>query len=251
MWTRNPPSRRPALTREAIVAAAIEIGDTEGLAAISIRRIAAHLGARAMSLYTHIDRKEDLLDLMADEVISEILVADAELPADWREAITRITRLERQVLLRHPWLTEMIGFQRFSPGPNRLHHLEQCLKALDGLGLDGPSAIRVVGAVTHYMLGCVIREASDADLHRDRCGGHDEKLPYLLALTEGPEFPRLGPLLRAGSFVKPSPEQRFEQGLEWLLDGIEASVGKPGGLGGPAHRGRTTLDSSQTGTGDS
>ncbi|GAB3668746.1 TetR/AcrR family transcriptional regulator C-terminal domain-containing protein [Actinocorallia lasiicapitis] len=243
VWTRTPPAKRPVLTREAIVAAAIEIGDSEGLAAVSIRRIAAHLQARAMSLYTHIDRKEDLLDLMADEVIAEVLVPQGELPADWRAALTMITRLERAALLRHPWTLELIGAKRLPPGPNRLRHIEQTLESLDGLGLEPAEAVRVIGAVAHYMIGCVMREVSDADVHGDNpCGEHRNDLhQYLLAMTEGGDFPRLGPLLRSGELVKPSPEERFEQGLAWLLDGIEAGV----------HRSRATRASSQTGVADS
>jgi AcrR family transcriptional regulator len=83
--------RRTALTREAIVRAAILLADAEGLDAVSIRRVASELQARAMSLYTYIERKEDLFDLMADEVAAEVLVP-GELPRDWREATVVIAR---------------------------------------------------------------------------------------------------------------------------------------------------------------
>jgi AcrR family transcriptional regulator len=225
------------------VAAAIEIGDTEGIGAVSIRRIAAHLNARAMTLYTHIDRKEDLFDLMVDEIVHELLLPEEELFLDWREGLAGIARRERQAILEHPWLIEVLG-QRLTPGPYRLRHIEQSMRAAQGLGLDGPETIRIVWAIKHYMLGCVVRENLDSDLHRkDACGqSHAEAVrPYLLAMMADGDFPHLRPLIESAALVKPTADERFEQGLAWLLDGIEASV----------HRGRTTRDSSHTGPADS
>lgn len=226
VWARSAPPRRPVLTREAIVAAAIEIGDTEGLAAVSIRKIATRLGVRAMSLYSHIERKEDLLDLMSDEVVKEIIIADDELPSGWREAITAITRKERAAILRHPWVVELAG-RKTSVGPHKLRHIEQSLASLDGLGVDGLTALRVVSAVSHYLLGCVSREVIEAEIGLDQGARETLLLPYLRNLTAGGDFPHLTPLLQDDVQLYVNPEERFEQGLAWLLDGIEANLKTP------------------------
>ncbi len=223
VWTRDVQPRRPPLSRADIVRAAIEIGDAEGLAAVSIRRIAARLDARAMSLYSHIDKKEDLLDLMVDELMGEILVPQGTLPTGWREAISAIVRLERAALLRHPWAVELIG-QRTAIGPNRLRRLEQSLQALDELALPAETAMAVVSAVDQYTLGCVVREVMDAELHRrhgvTRADAKAASLPYLRRLATAEEFPRLAPLLERGFRAHPDPETRFERGLSWMLNGI-------------------------------
>ena len=137
VWARDDTRRRTSLSREAIVAAAVAIADAEGLDAVSIRRVAADLHARAMSLYTYIERKEDLLDLMADEVAAETLVP-GELPADWREATLAIARRERQTTLRHPWLVDLVTRRSAlgRVGPNMLRHSEQSIAALAGLDAD-------------------------------------------------------------------------------------------------------------------
>src|SRR4051795_8196689 len=101
-WNRPSDSRPAGLSREAIVAAAVEIADEEGLEAVSIRRIATKLETRPISLYSHIETKEELIDLMMDEVIGEV-VLPGELPADWREALRRIAQATRAAARAHPW----------------------------------------------------------------------------------------------------------------------------------------------------
>ncbi|MFG1942458.1 TetR/AcrR family transcriptional regulator C-terminal domain-containing protein [Nonomuraea sp. NPDC048826] len=223
VWSRPVPERRPALTREAIVAAAVTLADAEGLAAVSIRRVAAELGARAMSLYTHIERKEDLLALMLDEISRELL-AEEPPPGDWRETLLALARSERELVRRHPWRVELIS-QRVAVGPNALRHVERKLAALDGLGLDRATAWQVLAAVADYVTGFVIREAAERAAPR-RDGVSDAERaalaePYLRELVGRGEFPRLAPLIEAGT---PGAGDSFERGLRWVLDGIEGDL---------------------------
>ena len=88
-WAAPAADRGRGLKREAIVSAAVAIADREGLAAVSIRRVAAELGIRPMSIYTHVASKDDLVDLMLDQVIAEALVPEP-LPEDWREALRQL-----------------------------------------------------------------------------------------------------------------------------------------------------------------
>ncbi|WP_433474983.1 TetR/AcrR family transcriptional regulator [Spirillospora sp. CA-142024] len=215
VWTRPRGGRRPKLTREAIVETAIKVADAEGLDAVSIRRIAGDLGVRAMSLYTHIDAKEDLLDLMYDEVAAEVLVK-GELPDTWREALFEIADGERQAGLRHPWMLELAGR---SPrmGPNGLRHFEQSLAAAGRLTDDPESMLAIVKTIDHYMLGFItmerhlgedgLRGANTSPLEQD----------YVRRLLERGELPHLKPFLDKALHRRDT----FEQGLNWLLDGIE------------------------------
>jgi AcrR family transcriptional regulator len=217
-WAEPLPERRPRLTREAVVEAAMQLADAEGLGAVSIRRVAAQLGARTMSLYTYIARKEDLLDLMADEVAGEVLI-EGSLPADWRKAITLIARREREVARRHPWMVELLGRQpRF--GPNALRHAEQTAAALSGLRLSALAAWQVATAVDHLVLGQVVFDATQ--LHGTAAVERSERLvQYFRELSRTGDFPHLAPLLADGV----PTEDSFEQGLGWLLDGIALQHG--------------------------
>ncbi|WP_406318311.1 TetR/AcrR family transcriptional regulator C-terminal domain-containing protein [Streptosporangium sp. NBC_01639] len=225
VWAREAARRRPKLTREAIVAAAIRIADGEGADAVSIRRVATELGARAMSLYTHIERKEDLLDLMTDEVSAEILIK-GELPGDWREAISAIARRTREMVRRHPWLVDLVS-RRPNASPNGLRHAEQSLAALSALPLTTERRLWIIAAVDDYTMGSVIREV----LHTPRRYGgaeaerDDLMQPYLRELVDSGEFPHLAPLLGGGvPNAGGGSDEDFERGLRWLLDGIAGDL---------------------------
>ncbi|MEU5862960.1 MULTISPECIES: TetR/AcrR family transcriptional regulator [unclassified Nonomuraea] len=223
VWSRPGPPRRPALTREAVVAAAVGVADAEGLGAVSIRRVAAELGARTMTLYSYIERKEDLLALMADEIAAEVLVEEP-LPADWRAALLLLAGREREVVRRHPWRVELIS-QRVAVGPNGLRHVEQKLSAFDGLGVDRLRAWRYLAAFNDYMTGFVVREALERG--QPRQGGVNEAEraavaePYIRELIENGEFPRLAPVIEQGVA---GADDNFERGLSWVLDGIEGDL---------------------------
>jgi len=209
IWAREDNRRRTTLSREAIVAAAIAIADAEGIDAVSIRRVAADLQARAMSLYTYIERKEDLLDLMADEVAAETVVAD--LPSDWREATLALARHERQATRRHPWLVDLVTRRSMvgRVGPNMLRHSDQSVAALAGLDADPTWKWRLLTAVADYSTGFAVREAAGSE--------RTEALePYLRRLIESGAYPHLAPLLDAA----PAGDDNFERGLTWLLDGF-------------------------------
>ena len=93
MWARpQPPRRQPRYTREEIAATALRIADAEGIDAVSMRRVAAELGAGTMTLYHYVRTKDDLLALVSDAVVGENIVPAHELPDDWREALSAIAR---------------------------------------------------------------------------------------------------------------------------------------------------------------
>jgi AcrR family transcriptional regulator len=216
VWARDERKRRSTLSREAIVRAAIAIADAEDLDAVSIRRVAADLGARAMSIYTYIERKEDLLALMGDEVAAEVIVP-GELPADWREATLAIARRERAAVQRHPWMIDLAArrSQAGQIGPRMLQHLEQSIAALDTLDADDTLKYKLIAAVSDYTTGFVVREA------RERAQRETAEIDaYLRQVAASGEFPHLAKMLRAGP--PRMEDNNFEQGLVWLLDGLAA-----------------------------
>src|SRR5258707_15892468 len=102
IWTRPPKEKRERPTREAIVVAATDLADTHGLDAVSIRRVAAALSTRPMDLYRDFARKDELIDLMADEALAGAVLD--ELPRHWRDALAAIAHALHGVCLAHPWM---------------------------------------------------------------------------------------------------------------------------------------------------
>src|SRR6476469_7755923 len=124
IWTRpEPGTRRPKFTRDQLAAAALAIADAEGFTAVSMRRIAADLGAGTMTLYHYVRTKDELVALMDDAIMAEVLIPPGELPAHWHGALTAIATRTWDVLMRHPWAPHHL--QNAPAGPNAMRHFEQ------------------------------------------------------------------------------------------------------------------------------
>jgi AcrR family transcriptional regulator len=219
------------LSREAIVAAAIEIADNEGLEAVSIRRLATKLGARPMSLYSHIERKGDLIDLMVDEAMAGAVLPEYPPPDDWREGLRQIAQRTRETARAHPWMIAA-AFRRPFVGPNALRHIDQSLAAVSSLSLAPERKRAVLLAIDTYTLGFVRWEVKAPRPGGEPCVGCPEDGPsaaevdaYIAVQAASGEYPHLSEL--GGKKMSLSLQaEKFESGLEWLLAGIEAEVGE-------------------------
>jgi AcrR family transcriptional regulator len=222
--------RRPRLTPEAVVAAAMAVADAEGLDAVSLRRVAAELDARTMTLYSHIANKVELLDLMFDELAAEIL-AEGPLPAGWRPALTELAGRKRRLCRRHPWAVPLYTqFPRL--GPRMLRLLEESVAAVAELTPDPLLAWRLVNAVDDYTLGYVVREASGLEAHR-RYGltpaEWDVSLRQFHAgVVARGDLPHLAAVIAAADPDGPPAGlptgADFEDGLAGVLDGLAARL---------------------------
>ena len=159
MQATNPSGeqtrKRRRLSAEAITETAIRLADAEGLEAVSIRRVAAELDARAMSLYDHFASKRELLASMADEGVGEIL-ASGPLPKDWREAIAVSARKMYAAYAHHPWMI-FVAAERPRPGPNSVKIAKQMARALATLPLEHEDVWQVQGIVNDYVIGYSFR----------------------------------------------------------------------------------------------
>ncbi|ASW57693.1 TetR/AcrR family transcriptional regulator [Plantactinospora sp. KBS50] len=226
VWDRPESSHRPVpLDRERIAAAAVALADEGGLAAVSLRRVAARLGAGPMRLYGHIATKDELFDLMVDKVHAEIL--PEELPGDWREVLRVLAHRTRQTALRHEWLADLLG-GRPTLGPNGLAVAEANLAALDGLA-DIDTVMRAVGTVSAYVIGAIRREV--ANLRAERATGLTKRDwqrasgPHLTKMLATGRFPVLAKAVYDGTDM--NAEDSFTTGLDWVLDAVGARLPRP------------------------
>jgi AcrR family transcriptional regulator len=246
IWARpEPGARKPRFSREQIAAVALDIADTEGFEAVSIRRVAAELSAGTMSLYRYISGKADLVALMDDAILGESLIPDGQLPADWREALAMIARSTRDALLRHPWAVQALQ-GRGAPaqdgplGPNGLRHFEQCLAAIAAAPLDTAAKLDLLDIIDDYVFGHAMRAAeleARAAITADpvRSAAITE---YVLGQVSTGQFPHLSGVARdlaAQTFAdRDKLAERFERGLRALLDGAAADRQTPGSTTRPA-----------------
>lgn len=224
----EPPRRMRGLSRADIVGTAIAVADAEGTDAVSMRRIARELRVGAMSLYWYVTSKEELHQLMLERVQAE---AEAPEPSgDWRADLRGYARNTRAALLRHPWAIDFMGVGPPS-GPNDARNAERLIAALDGLGLDIATTMRVLMTVGTYVMGAVLREIQEIrwqNMASEITAGMTEaEVAEFLAefnrrIRESGRYPHIAKIMDAD--IDPdAPEtrdERFEFGLDCLLDGI-------------------------------
>lgn len=225
----DEPKRRPApppLSREQIVRAAVSIADREGLESVSLRKVGAALGAGPMRLYGFVSTKEQLLDLMVDEIYGE-MASPSRVRGDWRKAFRAMARRTRRAAHEHPWFVDLLG-GRPRLGPNALAHLEASLAILNDVpGFDDIDLVMRATATVHaYVIGAIRNEASELAAARqsgkDKVEWQMEHAPYMARMLATGQFPMLARVVRGARH--PSPETVFDEGLEWVLDGIGARV---------------------------
>jgi AcrR family transcriptional regulator len=233
IWARPEPSgRKPRFTREQIAQAALRIADTEGFDAVTMKRIAAELGAATMTLYYYVRNKADIVALMQDTILADQLVPDAELHAGWRAASTAIARRTRAVLMAHPWSPTALTDATF--GPNALRHMEQSLAALADVHLTRRDKFELIAAVDAYVLGASLQaieslsRAGIADTDPDVVAA---ALDYGRQLLSTGDFPHLSALDEQSTDGEAGPamtddtlRDQFERGLAALLDGLASRL---------------------------
>lgn len=207
---------RPALTRDRVLRAAVELADDDGLAKLSMRRVGQAVGVEAMSLYHHVANKEDLLDGMVDLVFAEIeLPAEAE---EWRPAMRRRALSARAALSRHPWATALMDSRR-SPGPATLRHHDAVLASLRAGGFSVVMAAHAISLLDSYVYGFSLQE--DA-LPFEGTEEAAEVARAMLEAMPSEEYPHLAELARE-HVLQPGYDyaDEFEFGLELVLNGLE------------------------------
>ncbi|MFE2145860.1 TetR/AcrR family transcriptional regulator C-terminal domain-containing protein [Streptomyces sp. NPDC059456] len=223
----TPPSGQQALTLGRIVGAAVAIADTEGPAALSMRRVAAELGVATMSLYRHVADKDDLLVRMMDTVIAQHPLP-ASPPPDWREAIELVARQLWDLFRRHPWLAPELSVTRPQMITSALPYNEWMLATLHAQGLDLHSAFTAYLMLLNYARGIAInleweREA-EAHSGLDNKEWMDTQESALLAVLATGRFPAFSRLTEAGYEL--DLDALFEFGLQRLLDGLASLLDK-------------------------
>ncbi|MBW0134243.1 TetR/AcrR family transcriptional regulator C-terminal domain-containing protein [Pseudonocardia abyssalis] len=229
-WSR---SRVPAvdravseqvLTPARIVAAATRVADVEGLAALSMRRVAADLGVVPMALYRHVSDKDDLVVRMLDDALGEWR-PPSEVPAGWRPCVELAVRALWAAFRRHPWLAQALSITRPQLIPAGMAYSEWVLAAFDGY-LESAEAFDVHLTLINFVRGTAVGLESERDA--EAVSGLDseewlaEQEPALHAVVASGRFPHLQRMVAQGYDV--DVDALFERGLRLLLDGLAVQL---------------------------
>ncbi|QDY77716.1 TetR/AcrR family transcriptional regulator C-terminal domain-containing protein [Streptomyces qinzhouensis] len=233
VWTRPRRRKReqPALSRDQIVAEALLLLDSDGVDALSMRKLGASLKAGATSMYSHVANKEELIELVVDEVFGEIDVPEPAGPDDWRPALEHFAHSFRAAILRHPWMASVLGEVGMSYlGPNMMRLSDRLLGIFEAAGCDDVEAADILGStLIAFVLGTALTEAAYLTALA-RSGRTEEEWmagvrPAAMAAAE--PFPRLRrryAALADAEQVSSTRGSAFDQGLACVIDGIAARL---------------------------
>lgn len=208
--------KRTPLNRQRALRAAVELADSEGIDAVSMRNLASQLGVVPMALYRHVVNKEDLLDGMVEAVYGEL---DVRTGVDWRSTMRQRATSMRETLRHHPWAVELM--ETSSPGPANLHYHNAGIACLrEQAGMPVRTAIDAYNLMDSYIYGFALQEktlpgdiAAAAQTRRQDLTTADPSLasrfPYLIEVVE-----------ELGTSGYDYTGQ-FKRGLELILHGIE------------------------------
>ncbi|MEN3610948.1 TetR/AcrR family transcriptional regulator [Plantactinospora sp. ZYX-F-223] len=227
VWLRPPrsPGRSgPPLHRDRIVAAAVELLDREGVAGLTMRRLAERLGAGSTTLYWHVTNKDDVLDLALDQIFGEVALLGAS-TGDWRADVETLLLGWRAAMLRHPWSAALVG--RPLLGPNVLTRTEFLQSALHRAGLVEPDLSAATHALANYVIGAAVTLSSWRRL--DDPESRQAARQHLAAQRD-----RYPTLVETGHLDDRDEDDTFRRGLAYLLDGLPAEGPRRAVSGGGA-----------------
>jgi AcrR family transcriptional regulator len=216
---------RAPVTRDLALRAAAGLADRDGLASLSMRKLAGKLGIEAMSLYHHVKNKDDLLDGMVDLVFSEINLPVAG--QDWQAVLQDRAESTRTALTRHPWAISIMD-SRTSPGPATLRHQDAAIGCLRGAGFSIAMAAHAMSLIDSYVHGFVLQEVSlPLDDTGDIAAATQDILQQQPMLSNA--FPHLAEMA-AQLILQPgyAYSNEFPFGLRIILRGLEAALVEAG-----------------------
>ena len=212
---------RPRISLADIVAAGVAIADADGLAALSMRKVASRLGVGPMSLYTYVPGRSELVELMIDHVYGEHAIPDPELP--WQQRIEQWARETWRIYDAHPWLLDY-NMARLPIGPHVLDVSEALYAALFSAGFVAAENVAISNLIQWQLLGAARSMISDADEARHTGVSAeaywDSRASFWDTRFNWSRYPTMAAIWEAGGFDDPAGWD-FDRMLNRLLTGIE------------------------------
>ncbi|MEV6400317.1 TetR/AcrR family transcriptional regulator C-terminal domain-containing protein [Streptomyces sp. NPDC051907] len=222
------------LDRDKIIDATVRLLDAEGAAKFSMRRLAAELNVTAMSVYWYVDTKDDLLELALDAVVGTQRLPDLSAEGDWRDQLRELAAGYRSLLVRHPWVSPLIG-TFLNIGPNAMAFSIAVQQVMRNTGLPPHGQMGGLSAVFQFVYGFGTIEGHFIKRCATAGMTQDEYFQQAMGTISGrPEFKETfasaAELIeaRGSQTVEEMRERDFDFALELLIAGIEAMVARAG-----------------------
>ncbi|MFI7125668.1 TetR/AcrR family transcriptional regulator [Nonomuraea sp. NPDC050153] len=220
VWLREPrKTASPGRSREEIVQAAIELLDAEGLDGLSMRKLGAKLSAGATSIYWYVAHKDELLELVYDQVWGEMTMPEPE-EAGWRDTASALAHSMRAVILRHPWSADLLG-RLPALGPNAIQVADRMRRMFRLAGFKGMDVDYAGSTLTAYVYGMTIPEVA----WNSAMGEHQYDPAHMQEMVTRAvkDYPDMLERIEMTAYDDPQAvrEVAFDFGLVSVLDGLE------------------------------
>lgn len=207
------------LSKESILQAAESMVKTDGLENLSMRRLAAKLGVKAMSLYNHIKNKDHLIDLLLDDVVSKIALPEQN--GSWQKEMIERAMSAHQVFLGNPWALIPL-LSRINNGPNMLRYIDKSLACLALAGFSLQEADRILNYFDSYIYGFTLIELK-FPIRAEDYNKTTEEMITALPQKDYPAMYKLSLSLLQGDY---DGKQDFTSGIETIIKGLEIKLMK-------------------------
>ena len=214
MTERTDSATRPTLNRARVLHAAIELADQEGLDALTMRALAARLGVKAMSLYNHVENKDDIIDGMLDTVVGTVELPETDM--EWKTAIRRTVIATKDVLISHPWAPGL-WLSRQSDGQARLRLGDWMLRTLTEAGLERELIYHAYHILESHIVGSTMQAQSFPYRGEELAGMARD----FIAQVPAGDYPDLVDHIKEHLEPRDGQMSGFEFALDLILDGLE------------------------------
>lgn len=217
-WRRSGRAVKPQLSPELIVRTALELLDAEGIDAVSMRRVAQALDTGAASLYAHVSNKDELHELMFDQVLSEVELPEPD-PARWAEQVREVLQGQLAAMLAHPGIAKVAWATQVPVGPHALQHGETVLALLRAGGLSEQEAAYASDALSLYTKAFAYEGSgwASGEFDQEEAAARGRQMHDYLSSMPG-RFPNM--LTLGKYFSAETSADRFQFGLNMLLGGL-------------------------------
>jgi AcrR family transcriptional regulator len=231
--SRRERPAKPPLSRDAIVAAALEIARTEGVEALSMRRVAQALDTGPASLYVYVSDRNELQALVFDAAIGTIDLPPVE-PEHWREQLKELARRMVKMMSEDFPGIALLAMTHIPTGDNAMRGVECMLSLLKAGGASDEAAGYAADLLSLYVTAIAYEESLYRKLYSDP--DHEqrevEQLAERFAALDPERYPTMAAI--GPNMTRGDGQERFELGLDVLINGLLATptegrlTGSPG-----------------------
>ena len=218
---------RPKTSLAQVVDAGVAIADAEGLEALSMRKVANRLGIGAMSVYTYVPGRSELIELMIDRVYADHPLPDPAL--GWRDRAEDWMRATWRIYYAHPWLLDH-NMARLPIGPHVLDVEEALYAAVQAAGFSGADNVAISNLLRWQLLGAARSMIGDAAEERHTGVSAEayweSRSSFWTTYFDESRFPTMAAVWASGGFDDPAGYD-VDRMISWLLDGIERLAAPP------------------------